>query len=181
MKTVLVEPRITEMRRLRQGLSTGERPLGVGIVRIRISCPFGASLVVQKIKDVILGFDEHACEPSVAFHWQKVLPSWFVSECVADMTEAESQRWLEWWRALPPAKQIAAEEQKAWSLQEWLYWMGDANRQWFWWDAVESEDGEVAVLSLDVVSWPFAWGALRWLAKTAGAMQIVEDNKPTLA
>lgn len=166
-----------EVRRL-NGDHVPESEFGaLGCVRFSVDCPFGASAVIEKAKGVLAAVDDQLLRPEhERSRWADVIPSWFQEECKRNMTPAEAQRWLSWWRGLPDAQKAEAEVNKDWSLDDWLYWVANDSRQWFWWDFQESDDGERVTLAVQVLSWPFAWGALRWLFKAAGASAVSAEK-----
>jgi len=92
------------------------------------------------------------------------------------MSPEQANKWLSWWRSLPPEEQRKAEIEKDWSLENWLYWMQPSNRQWFWWDAKVLEDYDHIALAIEVEAWPFPWGALRWLFRAAGASAVEAEE-----
>lgn len=87
------------------------------------------------------------------------------------MTPVEAANWLAWWRGLDPQGQARAEEEKGWTLPDWLYWMRPDERQWYWWDLSVKSDRS-ATLAVAVPGWPAPLGALRWLLKVAGADSV---------
>lgn len=106
------------------------------------------------------------------------LPQWFVDACVPELTPEEAARWLGWWRSLDPEGQVRAEEEKGWTLPDWLYWLTPEERQWHWWDSSVDSDRSATVV-VEVPGWPAPLGALRWLLKAAGAESIdVLDSQP---
>lgn len=170
-----------EIRRLRDGPLHDEKAGGLGCVRFIINCPFGASAVIEKAKSVLIAIDEQLLLPEGdRLRWADVIPSWFQEECGRSMTPVEAQRWLAWWRTLPDAQKSEAEINKDWALDDWLYWVANDSRQWFWWDAQVSDDGERVSLAVQVLSWPFAWGGLRWLFKASGASVVSAEQAGNL-
>lgn len=99
------------------------------------------------------------------------LPSWFVEACAPEESKKEALQWLERWRALPPAEQAAASARARWSLLDWLYWMDPARREWHWWDA-QLVDQQTLKLLVEVDSWPAPLGAVEWLLRASGALEL---------
>ena len=97
-------------------------------------------------------------------------PDWFVAACAPEQTPEELQRWLRWWRELPPAEKSRAEAEQPWSLDDWVHWMQPDERTWFWWDA-RVEDERRAVVVVDVPGWPSPLGSPGVAATTAGAVE----------
>lgn len=167
----------SELRRLANGPSSGEKPGGVGIVRFLVRCPFGTNDVLAKAKEILKTVDEATLGGWPANgRSAPSLPEWFTSACVAEMSSEQAKQWLAWWKSLPPEEQARAEIAKDWSLDNWLYWMEPSNRQWFWWDAKVLEDYDHIALAIEVEAWPFPWGALRWLFRTAGASAVEAEE-----
>lgn len=105
------------------------------------------------------------------------LPRWFINACSPEMTPNEAERWLAWWRTLDPTAKLQAEEEKGWTLPDWLHWFTPEERQWYWWDAAVADDRS-ATVTVTVSSWPAPIGALRWLLQAAGATSVVVDGEP---
>ncbi len=166
-----------ETRRLENGPFLDEKPNGVGVVHFTAYCPLGAASVLSKVKTVLRILDDAAlrgwpesqqCKP--------VLPSWFTSFCVAEMSDVEAKEWLARWQNLSPEDKLHVEREKDWSLNNWLFWMEPDNRQWFWWDAEVVEERDHIALAIEVEAWPFPWGALRWLFRAAGASTLEAEE-----
>lgn len=107
--------------------------------------------------------------------WANRLPQWFVEACAPERTQAEIEEWLKFWRALPPGKRAAASEARAWTLSGWLHWFAPTGdeRQWRWLDS--GIEGEHRLwITIEVAGYPTAYGALRWLLRTAGITNIEE-------
>lgn len=131
-----------------------------------------AEAVIDRVREVLRAvvpmsaeqLDREAEHPAV-------LPPWFVDRCAPEMTPVEAANWLAWWRGLDPEGQAGAEEEKGWTLPDWLYWMRPDERQWYWWSlSVKSERS--ATLAVAVLGLPVPLGALRWLLKVAGAHSV---------
>lgn len=159
-----------ELQRLKDGPRPTEKPSGGGTVRFVARCPLGASDVLAKASSVLKTVDEIALTGWLGNEeWSRKLPEWFTSACAPPMSQEQAERWLAWWKALPPEEQSRAENEKDWSLDNWLYWMQPENRQWFWWDGKTLDDCDHILVAVVVEAWPFPWGSLRWLFKAAGA------------
>lgn len=164
-----------ELQRLKKAPSFDEKISGLGVVRFVAHCPLGASDVLAKVISLLRIVDEIALLPTnwpTDEQWVLKLPEWFTSECTAPMTQQQAERWLAWWKGLPTDEQTRVEIEKDWSLDNWLYWMQPENRQWFWWDAKVSDYNDHVIMVIQVESWPFPWGSLRWLFKAAGASSL---------
>lgn len=130
--------------------------------------------VIAKAKSVLRAVDEAGLErwPSIE-EWPTLLPSWFVAACAPEMTADEATSWLARWEKLTDEERRGEEQGKPWALADWLYWMEPARRGWWWWD--HRQDATVRVL-VEVDEWPFPWGALGWLLRAAGALDVVPEE-----
>ncbi len=152
---------------------TEVKPLGAGIVKFRVMTKEPAPIVLNRVRSVLSVIDETAMVnkwPDDAA-WTARLPKWFVAGCAPTMTEREANSWLIKWNKMSAVEKAKAEEEKAWSIDNWLYWMQPENRQWYWWDA-EAVEEVAALVAIEVEAWPFPWGSLKWLLKVAGATSV---------
>jgi len=104
-----------------------------------------------------------------------LLPAWFVERSAPERSREEAERWLAWWRSLPASEQARVAREQDWALADWLYWLEPAERHWFWWDAV-IENPEILRVIVEVPGWPVPLGALEWLLRAAGAMEVVNGE-----
>ncbi|MFI5706257.1 hypothetical protein [Kribbella sp. NPDC051620] len=111
--------------------------------------------------------------PSVS-EWQRELPQWFVLASGPEHSEQEDQEWLVWWKSLPPDQQNEVEDRQPWALSEWLEWLRPSERTWYWLGAEQSSTTQLKVW-LDTPGSPAPVGALEWLLKVAGAVEVVEE------
>jgi len=170
---------VAELQRLKNTPSFDESIKGLGAVRFVAHCPIGASDVLTKATSLLRTVDEITLLSTswpTDEQWSLKLPGWFTSVCAEPMTQQQAEQWLAWWRDLPPDEQAKVEIEKDWSLDNWLYWMQPENRQWFWWDAKILGDCNHVVVVVQVESWPFPWGSLRWLFKAAGASALEPEG-----
>ncbi len=161
-----------ELRRLQNGRKAEEKPRGVRIVRLCVTCPTEPMEAVVGAKEVLKALDRAALAGWPQEPISPSFPAWFIAGCAPESSRQDSEQWLAWWANLPAREKIKAEEEKDWSLENWLYWMEPQNREWFWWDAAVEDNPERVILQLEVTAWPFSWGALRWLLRTAGASGV---------
>jgi hypothetical protein len=98
-----------------------------------------------------------------------------VAACGPERSREDAERWLAWWRTLGPVDKARAESKQQWALPDWLYWLMPSERQWFWWDAEVGRDGSLRV-TIEVAGWPVALGALGWLLRAAGAVELTYDE-----
>lgn len=166
-----------ELSRLANGLSLGEGPDGAGTVRFIASCPFGAAEVLERVKTVLRIVDEAAItgRPMDKL-WKATLPDWFVARCAPPNSQEESGRNIAWRKNLPPDEEIRIAREMDWTLDAWLYWLEPDRREWFWWDAKALVDLDHIIIAVEVDSWPFPWGALRWLFLAAGAADLSAEE-----
>lgn len=163
-----------EARHLRRGPRCGESAGGVGLVEV-VAEAADPELVLQRCRAVMGLVVGHQSGdwPGVSV-WREILPGWFLDACV-DESPLEVERWLQWWRSLPANEQAEAEQLRAWSLPDWLYWFEPGGRSWFWWDGVLEEEN-VLRISVEVAGWPSPLGALSWLLRAAGAANVVVED-----
>lgn len=162
-----------ELRHLDIGPRPGEQAGGVGTVMVVAGCRGDADSVAERAREALRAVLMHAGPPwpSLA-EWQRLLPSWFVKSSAAERSREESERWLTWWRSLPPAERAKASRARRWTLANWLYWFQPEERQWFWWDMV-IENSDTLRVVVEVSSWPAPLGALEWMLRAAGAADVV--------
>jgi len=160
-----------ELRRLRGELLPAQP--GLATVRFEVQCRAEPADVLAKVKDVLARLDDIiASRPSTSDQNLAVaLPAWFLTACAPEQTQQEAERWLAWWRTLPPEKQQEAEDAQPWSLPQWLHWMRPQQRTWYWFEC-DIAAGRELLLAVEVDGWPFPWGSLRWLFLAAGAASV---------
>jgi len=110
--------------------------------------------------------------------WSERLPQWFVRACAPEQTPEEAEAWLRWWRSLPVQEQARASREQRWTLADWLFWLETSERTWFWWGAVV-DSPDTARLIVEVPGWPAPLGALDWLLRAAGAVEILHEEPTT--
>jgi hypothetical protein len=165
-----------EQRHLDRGPEADERPGGVGTVSVVAKCRGDAGVVVERGRQVLRSLlaNEGPLWPSVD-EWRQIIPAWFVEACAPEQSREEVEGWLRWWRSLPPEEQAQASRERRWTLADWLYWMDPSERQWFWWDAAV-EDPDTLRVVVEVSGWPAPLGALEWLLRTSGAVEVVHEQ-----
>jgi len=166
-----------EIRHLEEGAIPSERPTKMGTVRFEVDCPGNADLILRRCKEVLQVVIAQSKDqwPSNE-QWSLILPEWFIVSCGKELSKEEADQWLNWWRKLKPNEQAQAEAKKKWSLSSWIYWFQPEQRLWFWWDAEIVDPCKIRV-AVEVSSWPFPWGALRWLFMAAGASDVRAEDK----
>jgi hypothetical protein len=113
--------------------------------------------------------------PSLS-EWRQVLPTWFVESSAPEQSRDEAERWLGWWRSLPAEEQALVTRAQRWTLAGWLYWLEPSERQWFWWDAAVENPDTLRVF-VEVSGWPTPLGALEWLLRAAGAVEVTHKER----
>ena len=166
-----------ELRCLEGHRAAADSPAGVGLVRFVISGPEPARVVIERAASVLRVVDQQSRRWPEMERWKQVLPSWFVARCAPEQSKEQTDEWLARWRSLSPREQQAEEERQPWSLLDWLHWLHPDRREWLWWDSAVYRDAGSALVVLAVQSWPFPWGAFRWLLQAAGADQV--EAEPT--
>lgn len=163
---------VDELRHLLTKPNLDEQSGGLGIVRFNIWCQGNSETVLQRSKEVL----EVILRSSTQYwlsdsEWQAILPDWFVAGCAPEKTDEEVEQWLKWWRSLSLKERSRANEEQRWSLQDWLYWVNPARRQWFWWDVI-CVNTDLLQVAVEVTEYPFSWQAIAWLFKVAGAIHV---------
>ena len=169
-----------ELRRLNYGPQKDETVHGVGIVQFIVTCTSNPESVLNRVRSLLSLVDQIALEGWLSDkQWISRLPKWFVGACATQKTPEEAERWLMWWKSLAREEQANEEANAIWSLENWTYWMKYENRQWYWWDAKLANDDTHIFVAVQAESWPFPWGALRWLFRAAGASDVRNKDEPS--
>ncbi len=167
---------IDERRHLLEGPAREERPRGVGIVSITAKTHGDATSVLSRAQEVMRIIVDCAGTPwPKPDEWRALLPEWFLAASGPERTTEEIEQWLRWWRSLPPDISGRVEREQKWSLDDWLFWVDPKERQWFWWDGV-IVDSNTARVEVDVPGWPTSLGAVEWLLRAAGAIEVDVDS-----
>ena len=161
-----------ELRRIDSGPAPGERPTGILLELSAISSGRSRE-VLTKAREVMKAVLSNSDPWPDLDDWRHVLPAWFVERSAPEQTKEEAERWLAWWRKLPPEAQAQATEELRWSIADWLYWLEPEQRQWYWWDGRVVDQDTVRIV-IDALDSPTALGALEWLLKAAGAERVAE-------
>ncbi len=166
----------SELRRLESGPEKDEIQTGIWIGQFTVKCEGNAEDVLRTAVQTM----EVICNECVKgwpddADWHSLLPSRFVSACADEMTREQADQWMQRWQTLSQEQQELEERNRRWSLNNWLYWLKPSERQWQWWDA-EVVNDNVVLVSVAVESWPFGWGALIWLFRGSGALEVVAEE-----
>jgi hypothetical protein len=139
------------------------------------TCQGDAADVLERTQDVMRTVLAHSRGPwPTVDQWRRSLPAWFVRACAPEQSSEEAMEWLQWWRSLPPNEQPLAARERSWTLSDWLYWLEPTERHWSWSGAMV-EDPDHLHATVLVTEWPTALGALDWLLRTAGAVDVVHQ------
>lgn len=159
-----------ELRRLHSGAREHLTLPTAGLARLVATCPCGPLEVRSNATAVLVSLNEHHCGTfSTSRVPTGVLPDWFVSQCAPELSSEQAERQLAEWKSLSPAEQVAHGRTVKWALDDWLYWMDPVRRQWYWWDAKAADHRDLLIVSVEVETLPFPWGALDWLLRASGA------------
>lgn len=165
-----------ELRHLDSGSRTGERADGIGTVSVVATCRRDADRVGQRAREVLRAVLMHARSSwPLLSEWRQLLPVWFVEGSAPEQSREEAERWLAWWRSLPTGERAQVTHGRRWTLSDWLYWLEPSARQWFWWDAAV-EDPDTLRVTVEISDWPAALGALEWLLRAAGALEVTYEE-----
>jgi hypothetical protein len=135
---------------------------------VSLKCSDSAAVTLNKCKEVLsIVFETiDETEPELE-QWRNILPIWFINQLSPELTQEEAEI-----RLKVPLKQ-RMKIQEEWTLSGWRYWFNPEKRQWLWWNAI-IEDEKTIKVGIEVLDWPVPYGALRWLLKSAGAVEIKE-------
>lgn len=163
-----------EQRRLFDGPQPDEEP-GGGLTTATARCAGDAPEVLARAREVMAAVlaNSDGAWPSDE-DWRGLLPSWFVEACADEETPEQTRERLARWEHLTFAERARETEHDAWSLDNWILWLEPEERQWFWWSA-EAADPDQVVLRVEVPDWPAPTGALEWLLRASGAVEVTID------
>jgi hypothetical protein len=165
-----------ELMRLEDRVPASNR--GLLTLVLNAECPQGAAKVIELVKEALLAVvtvrENESDWPDLA-QWRRILPRWFVDACPPEMSREAALAWLEQWRSLSPTEQAEEEKNQQWALADWLHWFapGPDERQWRWLGGTSMDQTRIQVV-VQVGGYPTAYGALTWLLRAAGALDIRE-------
>lgn len=139
-----------------------------------LMCDKNAVDVANRFKEVMIALDQALLKEASPekVYWKDKLPKWFTEQCRPERTEEEKQQYLEWWDQLSAEKKVEEGlKKKKWSLNNWIHWMYPDEREWYWFKS-EILSKNSLVLTVLVYGHPYPDGALKWLAYTAGCLEI---------
>jgi len=120
--------------------------------------------VVSNIREPLPAYDE----------WVAILPDWFVAACGPEVSKEEANEWLRRWEAADADERLEIRTTGSWRVTGWVYWFRPENRSWYWRAGLVENPNQYRV-TIDLLSWPFAWDALHWLLEVSGAQKVCED------
>ena len=162
-----------ELGRLEHGPARDEPVPGVGIAQLAVYCNGNAAEVLENAKAVMKVICSQCAQGwSDDVDWNSLLPARFVSACAPEMTRERAEKLMKHLQTLSDEEQEAEYKKRPWSLDNWLYWLQPSERAWHWWDA-QLEGSDRIIVSIAVESWPFGWGALTWLFRGSGAIDVL--------
>lgn len=165
-----------EARRISGGKTSATESAGLSSFRFLIDSENSARSILEKAKTVLSIVDQKSLVawPSIE-EWRRLLPKEFVLPFRLPLSQEQAKEWLKWWRGLSPDDQMRVENERVWSLEDWLYWMEPNNRHWFWED-VEIIDNSRLRATILAAEWPFPWGSFRWFFLGAGAQSVIPED-----
>ena len=165
-----------ERRHLQEGPRPGEEPRGVGTILARATCAGDAGAVLARAREALDPVLSHLGGRWPADEeWPRVLPDWLVRASAPEPTDAEAKAQLARWQRLSQDEQAREAATAAWTLLNWVYWFCPEDRQWWWWNAcVQTPD--VALVEVQIDGWPAPTGALCWLLRAAGAVEVTVEG-----
>jgi hypothetical protein len=165
-----------ELRRLLDGPRPDEQPDRAGLLTVTARCAGDAAEVLARAREVLAVVLTHSDGPWPSEQdWRDLLPSWFVEACAEEETPEQTQQRLARWREMSIQERAEETRNERWSLNNWIAWFEPEERQWFWWSA-EVQDPDHLVVRVEVAGWPAPTGALEWLLRACGAVEVtVED------
>lgn len=162
----------SELRRLNSGPYEGEQVPGIGIVKFVVRCDGDSEEVLATAVSVLkVVCNAYSKGESESVDWRASLANRFLSACADEKSAEEAEQWLQQWQALSEEQRNSDERSRAWSLNNWLYWFEPAHRLWHWWNARILDVDSIHV-SIAVDDWPFGFGAISWLFRGSGAIDI---------
>ncbi|GKX64736.1 hypothetical protein SOASR032_33050 [Pragia fontium] len=158
-----------------------QKATGIGIARFIVSCQSDAFSVLELAKEILLIVNHHSLKewPSIE-SWMAILPVQFINSCSPELTDKEKIEHQKNWAQLTYNEKVenAAQEEK-WTLSSWLSWLEPTEREWFWWSAVlfnEPLNDSHFVVEVTMLDSPFMSGALKWLFKACGAIDVISED-----
>ena len=139
---------VEEIERVKVGSAPGELPVGGLISHVTARCPGNSAEVLERAREVLLSVLQGLSGTEEGASVSDLIPRWFIDECASGAG--------------------------GWTLQNWLHWFTDEDRQWFWWD-VDVVSSEVLDISIVTEDWPVPVGSFEWMLRASGATEVEFD------
>ena len=158
-----------------------QQATGVGIARFIVSCQSDALSVLELAKQTLSIVNQHSLQewPSID-SWSNLLPKEFINGFLPELTDKEKAECQKQWEQLTYDEKIKnAAQDEQWTLSNWLSWLEPEAREWFWWNALlfnEPLNKSHFVVEVTTLDSPFMSGALKWLFKACGALDVVSED-----
>ncbi|MHA7844770.1 hypothetical protein [Serratia sp. D1N4] len=171
---------LLERERLKNPPKDTDKSSGVGIARFIVSCN-DVSSVLSLAKEILLTVNSYSTQswPSLD-EWASILPSRFVENCLPELTEAEQKTQTQKWNSLAYEEKLTeASHDDKWTLSSWISWLEPEGREWFWWNAILFDpplSNSHFLIEVTVLDSPFMSGALKWLFKACGAIDVISED-----
>lgn len=171
---------LLERERLTNPPQSTDKTTGVGIARFIVSCN-DAPAVLDLAKEVLVTVNHYSTQNWLSFNgWSNVLPSQFVDCCLPELTDVERKNQIQDWEQLSYEEKLdEASNDNKWTLSSWLSWLEPDEREWFWWDAILFDaplNNSHFIIEVTALDSPFMSGALKWLFKACGAVNIISED-----
>lgn len=177
----IIKQILLERERLVNPPTQSEKASGIGIARFIVVCQKDAKEILKLAKEIISIVNGHSLQNWPLFEeWAVILPSKFVNSCQIELTDKEKAESRKRWEQLPYDEKIKlSQKDDSWSLSSWLSWLEPENREWFWWNAILFEEplnNTHFIIEVTPLDSPFASGALKWLFKASGALDVISED-----
>jgi len=156
-----------ELERLLLNSFPTSEPYGL-LVEVTAVTDFRSLEVLDRIKELLrriidceLSFDDELAD------WKALMPAWFLGELYPPLSTSDAKRLLQ----SPGGFDRLSDH---WTLDGFLHWFRPENRSWYWWYGEIESQSKVRIF-IEVDGYPFAWGALKFLVKAAGAQEVSCD------
>ncbi len=156
--------KVSEIERLRRSRKGGKSPNLWLTLHIHLgSNPDETYRRILEVMDTVIpvceAFEKKQRDWPADAEWKNVLPIWFVhsfdrAEAIVSILSDEE---------LLKTKEFRAQEDM-WIFGSWLDLVKD--RVWTWWSSLR--EGDKLTIELELDSWPYSVGPLRYLVKVAG-------------
>lgn len=168
-----------EYQRLLAGNELGKADMGLGTEKYIAICNSNADSVLKLAKKTLSIVHEYYKQTwPEDEEWIKILPEQFVKNCGKEMSYEEFEIHQKKWVTLSREEQLKFEREAKWAVSDWISWMAPDNdeRLWIWWNANVVSENRIDV-EVAVYDWPYPWGALRWLFRGSGAVDLIEEDE----